>query len=496
MNKSEILKKCGRLSYFLGLAIVVALFVFHSSPFYAAHHWDDPNCFFTVGRAVLDGKVMYRDIYEQKGPWLYFLHAFCAWISNDSFLGVFFLEIINLFFIFLLVSKIVGLYGYKPLTCTIVATLVGLSFAFSYAMWYGDSVEEFCSTLYLYLLYVTIKNIKKSAKYSVIEFILIGVMIGFCFWSKFTLVAIYVGWFAYFIWRSFRRKEGAQICWAILYMLCGFFIITLPCILYFVINGALKDLMVVYFYNNLFVYSQTNGIFYRVGMFFLNILKTLAYNLQYSLAVLFGVIWFGLKKEGEEKFFLLWILPITAFVIYVGGRGYPYYGLPLSMFSVFGYVGILEVLEPLKKEQWKKIVGVSSMALMISCCVVSFFVNGNHHFIFRDKMKSPQHYMAQYMKENGDENSTLLTWGMLDAGFYLAAGQVPEYKFFCKLNIDLAEMHEEIERYLDEKLPDYVVVKEQKNTEKFSHENYHEVLRMQEWCRGKYVWYVLYEVNE
>ena len=85
---------------------------------------------------------------------------------------------------------------------------------------------------------------------------------------------------------------------------------------------------------------------------------------------------------------------------------------------------------------------------------------------------------------------------MLDAGFYLAAEQVPAYKFFCKLNIDLAEMHEETERYLDEKQPDYVVVKEHKNTEKFLHENYHEVLRMQEWCRGEYVWYVLYEVNE
>lgn len=493
MNKSEILKKCGRLSYFLGLAIVIALLVFNSSPFYAAHHWDDPNCFFTVGRAMLDGKVMYRDIYEQKGPWLYFLHVFCAWISNDSFLGVFFLEIINLFFVFLLVSKIVELYGYKPLVCTVVATLVGLSFSFSYAMWYGDSVEEFCSTFYLYLLYITIKNIKQSKKYSALEFILIGAMIGLAFWSKFTLVAIYVGWFAYFIWRSVRRKEGVQICWAILYMLCGFLIISLPCILYFVINGALKDLMVVYFYNNLFLYSNSKGIFYTIGLFFLNILKTLGCNLQYTLPAVFGVIWFALKKTGEEKFFLLWILPITLCVIYVGGRGYPYYGLPVCTFSVFGYVGVLEILEKLKKEQHKKIIKLSSVALMICCCCVSFFVNGNHRFIFRDKMQSPQHYMAQYMKENGDEDSTLLTWGMLDAGFYLAAGQVPEYKYFCKLNIDLPEMHQEIARYLDEKLPDYVVVKEQKNAEKFSHENYREVLRMREWCRGKYVEYVLYE---
>ena len=40
---------------------------------YPMNDWGDVNCFFIVGRSLLDGKVLYRDIYDQKGPILYFI---------------------------------------------------------------------------------------------------------------------------------------------------------------------------------------------------------------------------------------------------------------------------------------------------------------------------------------------------------------------------------------------------------------------------------------
>ena len=36
-----------------------------SSPLYPMNDWVDANCFFTVGRSMLSGKVLYRDIFEQ-----------------------------------------------------------------------------------------------------------------------------------------------------------------------------------------------------------------------------------------------------------------------------------------------------------------------------------------------------------------------------------------------------------------------------------------------
>ena len=56
-----------------------------SSPLYPINIWGDANCLMTVGRAMKAGAVVYRDIYEQKGPTLYLAHMLAACISDSSF---------------------------------------------------------------------------------------------------------------------------------------------------------------------------------------------------------------------------------------------------------------------------------------------------------------------------------------------------------------------------------------------------------------------------
>lgn len=56
----------------------------------------DANCLLTVGRVMRAGGVVYRDIYEQKGPTLYLLHALAACVSDSGFLGVYLMETLSL----------------------------------------------------------------------------------------------------------------------------------------------------------------------------------------------------------------------------------------------------------------------------------------------------------------------------------------------------------------------------------------------------------------
>ncbi len=487
------LQKYGHLLIFAAIAVVIALFAFSGSPLYPINEWEDPNVFLTMGRAILDGKVMYRDIYEQKGPYVYFLHAFAALISNTSFLGVWILEIVNLFFSMVLIAKIVGLYGHKRSVCVVSAALLALSASFSYAMSTGDSVEEFSACLYLYLLYVTVKNIKNERKYTWVQYLFIGITAGVVFWSKFTIVGIYVGWFAYFTWRSIRRKEAKEIGKAILYILGGVAVATLPCLVYFVANGAVKDWFSVYLYNNLFLYSDNGSIFLTAWEFIKSILLTLVCNPHYTLAMLVGIVWFTAKKKGEERWFLLWTVPITTFVLYIGGRGYRYYGLPLYVFAVFGYVTLLEWLRE-KSLAWWKGAGYIATAVLLISSFAFFFANGRQYYIFRDKEDTAQYKVAKYIRENGDDDPTLLMWGALDSGFYLACEQTPAFRYFCRFNITLEEMYSEVERYMGEGLAEFVIycISEQ-NPNPFERDDYKEVLRMEEWSRGDKVLYVLYQ---
>ncbi|MDO4877210.1 MAG: hypothetical protein Q3987_07505, partial [Oscillospiraceae bacterium] len=59
----------------IAAATVTLTVVSTCSPLYPFNPWNDINCFFTVGRGITHGMVPYRDLYEQKGPLIYFLFA-------------------------------------------------------------------------------------------------------------------------------------------------------------------------------------------------------------------------------------------------------------------------------------------------------------------------------------------------------------------------------------------------------------------------------------
>ena len=72
------------------VSFAVLLICSKNSFLYPLNDWVDVNCFFTVGRGITHGMVPYLDLYDQKGPILYFVYALAALISESSFLGVFF----------------------------------------------------------------------------------------------------------------------------------------------------------------------------------------------------------------------------------------------------------------------------------------------------------------------------------------------------------------------------------------------------------------------
>ena len=57
-----------------------------SSPLYPFNDWVDSNVYMTMGRAMLDGGIPYRDLYEHKGFIVYAIHALAAFVSSTSFL--------------------------------------------------------------------------------------------------------------------------------------------------------------------------------------------------------------------------------------------------------------------------------------------------------------------------------------------------------------------------------------------------------------------------
>ena len=127
----------------VAVSFLILLFATKSSPLYAFNDWSDMNWFTTVARGIFEGKVPYRDLFEQKGPILYFVTGLFCLPFGTSGMGVFLLEILCLSAFAILAYRIAGRY-LAPLlaflTATVTAVLTATTWAFNQG---GGSVEEF-----------------------------------------------------------------------------------------------------------------------------------------------------------------------------------------------------------------------------------------------------------------------------------------------------------------------------------------------------------------
>jgi hypothetical protein len=64
------------------------------SPLYAFNEWVDVNAYFTMGKGMMNGHVLYKDLFDHKGPLLYFIYGLGYLIDKAGFTGVFLLQLL------------------------------------------------------------------------------------------------------------------------------------------------------------------------------------------------------------------------------------------------------------------------------------------------------------------------------------------------------------------------------------------------------------------
>ncbi len=430
-------------------SFLIAVFILgicsKSSPIYPLNDWVDANAFFTVGKSMLQGLVPYRDLFEHKGPILYTIHALGAVISPKSFFGVWVFEVIAATLFLYICDKIIRLYVkhknsyiYLP----ILAVLVFSSNSFSH----GDSAEEFSLPILAYALYVGLKAIKNNQMPNRNESFIIGLSSACILWIKFTLLGLYIGWFIFFLIFAIVKKQLAQFGKTLIFIILGVAATSSIVLLYFLINGALKDLFQVYFYNNIFSYSASPVKQDNLHTFFkkmhtgVNIAKI--YQPSLIVSAILGTIYF-IKSKKIAK--LLFIISSGAFLfifIYIGNLILIYHSLILFVFIPFLIPLADELICKIKIKRLsaytKAAAYIGTVAVFVTSCYAAYSLSENTYLIEYKKSDMPQYKFAEII--NKKEEATLLNFAFLDGGFYTASGIVPNEKYFYRPNMDLEEV--------------------------------------------------------
>lgn len=423
-----------RILWLLLISAAALLLCSKTSPLYVLNDWMDANIFYTMGKSMFSGRVLYRDAFDHKGPVLYLLYGL-GWLADRTgFTGVFLLQVVFFALFLALGLQSVQLLLGRPLHpawAALPAAVITASRAYSH----GGSAEELLLPFLGAALYAALRAVVRADEPLPLRTVLWqGMLAGCALWLKYTVLGFYLVWVVLLAAVYARRGRWALLGKSCAVYLGGMALATLPWVVYFGINGALGDWFTAYFYDNLFLYTGTG-----TGP------VELARHLWWAVydaaptALLIGA-------------FLLWaacfcrpaalcavpLLAGLALTSLMGGY-LVYYGLVLAVFAPLGVAPLAWAAARLRLPQAAR--SAAPWAAAMLCAVCCFAFSPNRALRFRRAEDLPQIRFAETI--NADPDASLLNYGTLDGGFYTATGLPSPCRYFCVTNMPLPEQQQQ-----------------------------------------------------
>ena len=476
MNTASLNDKCKltkfELIFLLSSALLTITFVSTCSPLYPFNPWDDANCFFTIGRGIVKGLTLYKDLFDHKGPLLYFIYAVAALISDKSFVGIWIIEC--------LAASAYAIYSWKiarlfvnPSKYSVFIMPLFLGVVYTSRMFnFGGNAEELCFPLLTIMLYIGLKAaVKGDGIPGKSDALICGLITGSLFWIKYTFVGFAAGLCLFILILSIKQKRFVRL-WSLVWrFVAGFVIISIPVFNYFIATKSLDYLWESYFYDNLALYLTKTDPYPATGIPVLeNIVVTLiAIKNTAKEHLAFGVLFlltvvslFFVEKKYRLKVSLLFLVTFAASAGFVFTRSIRiyYYGYILFYCLSLAVVPVIKAINLAEKAAKRnpRFISLLISALFVVLYLFSIFMCKNIYLIFKPKDFLAQYRVAEIINQTPE--AKILTYGVMDEGFYTAAGLLPANRFFGagkNIEANYPAIHEEQDRLIDEGYFDYII---------------------------------------
>ncbi|MBO6145834.1 MAG: glycosyltransferase family 39 protein [Bacilli bacterium] len=439
-----------KLLIYLFLISFICIFICSkNSPIYCFNTWVDENAFMTVSKGWLHGMIPYKDLFEQKGPFLYFIFLIANIISQKSFIGVFILEVISMTISLYIMYKIIKLY-LEDKHAYIILPIYSALFTSSVFFVHGGSAEEFSMPYFLCGLYILLKYFKED-KISSKEMFLSGLCAGLISMIKFNMLGFYIG-FCLIIGINFlKQKRIKELIKKAIFFLIGMSIPIVIFISYLILNHAFSEFVEAYITYNTGNYTIEMTFLKRVLLSFKIFIEQLFKDKLIGLLIIVGLLYFLFDKEilkSKINKILFAILIVLSFIgLFYGGFTYDYYFLIMTPYSIFG------LIYAFKKISLNKYKILLTFSILVSLIILP--TSSNIEFINFNKKDLVQYKYAKII--NKDKNQKILNYGWLDGGFYMMSDILPTARYFERQNGQVLDYEVEIEKQVRKKEFDYII---------------------------------------
>lgn len=427
----------------------------YTSPFYPGFHGADSAIFMTMGRAVVQGKLLYKEIFDIKGPLIFFINALGQFIYNGRF-GTFLVQVM------FMTGTVLGMYKTARLFISRMKSVaaVFLSLIVMTATYErGNLTEEYCLTFIFPSLYCACRYWKEGKKFHPSIYSLIyGLSMGLLLWTRInngaTVMAI-----TFYIYLTIIFTGNMKLFVKnLLFFLIGLLLISVPIIVLFWMQGSLKEM----FYGTftfLFSYAQA-GVLARPAWKW----NMALYNVSPAVGFLIVTLIYSRYMNRNLGKMLGFAILITTGSLLVG-MNYPHYYMILTPLFLVALSMTLEIIS--KKQPGRKKSAIANIFALtgIALSVYQNFSPVKAYMIrmYYDKTKpiylgSVKDYLElAEMIPMEDQDSV---WGYnINPAWYYVADILPCFKYFINQEQHLLidpQMKQEIVVMLSEHPPKWI----------------------------------------
>ena len=341
-----ISKKINKKEY-LVLFLYTFLFVsiISSSSFLYDYYYSlDGTIFEIIGKGWAEGKLPYVDLWDQKGPYIFFVNAIGYWLTGNKY-GLFILQILFFFFSYVLLLKWYReVYFVKKAWLLFFITTCSLSLLATC----GNTIEIYELPFHI-LAFTRIwrwadKTKQKLTLHPPKNALLYGAILGLCMSNRLSdAIGVCMGAFCIFVYLA-RNGQWKNIWHNVLGFVSGFLIIVVPCWLYFYMNDALYEML---YASLLFNFDYLNHT-YSEPATILSIIRTgLAYISTYGLMIASVIL--SVIDNKYKWYHLMWTLIafITGyyFMCTFKFEHYSIIAIPYFVIMTFEYHTILKITQ-------------------------------------------------------------------------------------------------------------------------------------------------------
>lgn len=384
----------------------------------------DSSVFIYVAKSMQSGQVPYVNVFDHKGPLIYFINYLGIPLTNN-YIGIWLIEVLFMSFNLIILFKIATMF-LKDNIKAIIATIISI---FSIVIFFdeGNLTEEYALPFILFSLYKFVQMIKEDNYQNKTNNILIGACLGAVLLLRPNMIAVWIVYYSYIAIKLLRRKKIKILLEMAIFSILGMLVFMLPFIIYLAYNNAISNFINEYLIFN-FKYSSYKEMSIK------NTIKFFIIKDPIIILITLGYLFFIIVKEERKKwdiiitslvFFLLsfilvvlpanhylhygmiliptFIIPVSMAISYINNKSLNIVVLIFSVVVLFGFIS-LNIIKIRNKEE--------DIYLKISKYVVNntkeedrIIVLGNRCLIYlMSNRESASKYIYQYPISNVDSN--------------------------------------------------------------------------------------------